>query len=216
MLFRSDNHAGLACRPQNGGFIDRLQRVHIDDASFVSKIRFQNPSRSHRLRHHRAASDDGQILLFVLMVCGENRLEGIREVGILAAQTNHICLPELKRRVLVRHNRRCLASETDILRPAMLQQQIICRLFRLIDITRNHDRHIRQTAHGEQVFQRLMCSPVRSYRHTSVGSRNQHVEVPIANRSSNLIQIARRRKRSISAQHRQFAFLCQTCRRRRR
>ena len=67
--------------------------------------------------------------------------------------------------------------------------------------------HVGQAANGEQVFQRLVRLTVRSDRNAAMRSRNQNVEVPVADGNADLVQVAPRRERTVGAEHRQLASL---------
>ena len=80
----------------------------------------------------------------------------------------------------------------------------------------HHHRHIRQPAHGKQIFQGLMRGPIRPDRNAAMSPGNQNIEIPVAHRSPYLVKVTGRGKRRVRAQHRQLPFLGQPRRRRRR
>ena len=88
----------------------------------------------------------------------------------------------------------------------MLKQQITSRFTRLHYIARHHDRHIGQALHGEQIFERLMGRTVGTHGNAAMGSRNHHIEVAIADRGPDLIEIARRGKCGVGSEHGQLPF----------
>ena len=64
--------------------VQRLQGVHVDDPGLKAEVLLEHPGRAHRLGHHRAAGDDGQVLVLALVVRCELGLERVDEVLLLA------------------------------------------------------------------------------------------------------------------------------------
>src|SRR5581483_1110284 len=116
VLFGGNHHSSVERGAQDGATIERLQRVHVNDASLVAELLFQDPRRPHRLGHHGAASDDGEIFVFVPVVVGQLGDEGFQELLTLAAQANDISLAECEWSVGGGDDRGGFAGKADVLR----------------------------------------------------------------------------------------------------
>src|SRR5271167_2826873 len=57
MLFGGQDHAGVTGGAHDRSRVERLERVHIEDAGLISEILLQYPGRAHGFRHHGAAGN---------------------------------------------------------------------------------------------------------------------------------------------------------------
>src|ERR1017187_720067 len=206
VLLGGDHNARLLGRPHDSCFINRLHGVHVDHASLVAKFLLQYPRRAHRLGHHRPTGDDAEIFVLVFVIGGKHSLERINHFRRFAAETAHVRDSKHKWRVLASDNRRGFARETDVLGPDVLEQQIVGRLARLDGVAGHHDRHVRQSAHGEQIFQRLVRGAIGSNRNSAVSAGDQYIEISVADGNPDLVQIAGRGKGPVGAEDRQLPF----------
>jgi hypothetical protein len=164
VLFGSDDRASLPRRPNDGFLINRFHGVHVDHARLVSEFLLQDPCRAHCFRHHGPASNNAEVFLLVFVVGCKYSLECVDHLGRSAAQPTDIRHSKHERRVFASDDGRGLASEADVLRTNMLQQQVVSGLAGLDGVAGYDNRHVRQPAHREQVFERLMGCAVGADR----------------------------------------------------
>src|ERR1700690_1549454 len=183
--------------------------MQVEPPGFITEVLLQDPRGSHRFGNHGTAGDDGEVFTLVA-VCGfQFGLEGIDEIHRLAPQADYVGFAEDEGCFFVGYDRRGFAGETDVLRADVFEQQVVGGLAGLDYVARDDHGHIGQSAHGEQIFQRLVRSAVGAYTDAAVGSGNQDVEVAIADRGADLIQIAGGGEGRVRAEDREFPFFRQ-------
>ena len=182
MLFDGEDHAGFVCGFFQDIAIQRLDGVHVDDTSRDAHV-FQHVRRFQRFPNLMAGSHQGHV----------------------GAVKHQLGFPDLEFLVFVGEIRHRLASETDIDRAFQLLDRLHGRNLGLGGVTRRDDCHVRQHPHGCNILQSLMGSAIRSYRDSSMGTTDDHVNVVIAGRNTDLIVGSMRRKHAVGAEHRYLA-----------
>ncbi len=98
--------------------------------------------------------------MLILVQAFPFRFESLKKVITFLSETNDVRFAEDEGRFLVGDDRSSFSCKSDVLRPVMLQQQVVGGLAGFHYVTRNHHRHVGQAAHGKQIFEGLMGGAV--------------------------------------------------------
>ena len=207
VFFRRQDDSGLPGCPDDGSFVDRLKGVQVEDAGLVAEFAPQNPGRAHGFRNHRTTCDDREVFALIFIVAFQPGFKSLQKTVARLSQPDDIGLAENKGRLLVSNDGRGLARKADVLGTFVLEQQVVCGFAGLDCVAGDDHRHVRQAAHREQVFERLMGCAIRPHGDAAVCASDHDVKLAVADRGANLIEVARGRKGRVGAEHRKLSLL---------
>ena len=182
MLLDRHDLAGLPGRTDHSLFIQRFDRMHIDDFC-TDSLRRQLLSCCQGFGYRKAGRDDGNIRPF--------------------SQRDR--LPKLELIVLILiDDRNRQSAEPQIHRPHMLVSRLHRRL-RFHIIRRIDHNHPRYRPHQRDILITLMGRAVFSYRDPRMGRADLHIQMRISDRITHLFKCTSRREHSERTRERNLA-----------
>ena len=177
--------------------VEGLDRVDVHDTGLDVVLVLEDPGRPHGLGNRGAARDDRKILVLVRILRGQRVLECVLELRPSTPEPDDVCLTPFVGGLLVRHDRGRLAREPQVLRALDLEEQVLGSALRLDGIARHLDVHVGNAAHLKQLLERLVRRAVRADRNATVRPGDHHVELAVAHRRSQLVQVPSGREDAI-------------------
>ena len=178
MFLNSKDHSGFLSSLVENIAIQRLDGVHVDDAS-----------------------GDIQMLQHVSGFQGFPHLVTRGHKGNIRSLAHQLRLPNLKVLVFIGKIRYCFTPKTHINRTFAFQNGFLRSDFGLRGVAGRNHSHVGQHTHGGDVLQSLVGGTIGADRYAGMSTANDDMHIVVTHRNTNLVVGTMCSKNAVGAKH---------------